>query len=195
MLALQIAIIPLDKRGILIHNINMDKWIHNKLCSRFSQLKSLTALDLGCGEGLNAVGLAKLGAEVTAVDRQVAMIERTRKLANKEKAIIITEVNKIQDFQSDTKYDIVLFTHVLHFIPSENRERIVQKVVDLIKTGGVLIFADLEDDFPVPAECLSLLETSLKDIKTDRFSVKDKPHLGADYPHQHKAFYLIGVKK
>ncbi len=175
--------------------MNMDKWIYDKLSSRFPHFEGLTALDLGCGEGLNAVGLAKLGVEVTAVDRQTAMIERTQKLANKETAIIKTEVIKIQDFQSDTKYDIVLFTHVLHFIPSENRERIVQKVVDLIKTGGVLVFADLEDDFPIPAEYLSLLEASLKDIKTERFSVKDEPHLGADYPHHHKAFYLIGTKQ
>ena len=175
--------------------MNMDKWIYDKLSSRFPHFEGLTALDLGCGEGLNAVGLARLGVEVTAVDRQTAAIERTQKLADKEKAIIITEVTKIQDFQSDTKYDIVLFTHVLHFIPSENRECIIQKVVDLVKTGGVLVFADLEDDFPVPTEYLSLLETSLENIEAEKFSIKDEPHLGVDCPHQHKVFYLIGTKQ
>ncbi|MBR3249039.1 class I SAM-dependent methyltransferase [Candidatus Saccharibacteria bacterium] len=173
----------------------MDKWIYDKLSSRLSHFKGLIALDLGCGEGFNAVGLAKLGIKVTAVDKQATMIERIQELANKEKVTITTEVVEIQDFQPNTRYDIVLFTHVLHFIPSGDREYIIKKVVDLVKTGGLLVFADLEDDFPVLAECLSLLETSLKDIKTERFSVKDEPHLGADYPHHHKAFYLIGIKQ
>ena len=173
----------------------MDKWIYSRLCSRFLHFEGLTTLDLGCGEGFNTIGLAKLGAKVTAVDRQAAMIERTQKLADKEKVTIVTEVAKIQDFQPNTKYDIVLFTHVLHFIPSENRESVVQKAVDSVKTGGVLVFADLEDDFPVSVKCLSLLEASLKDIEIERFSVKDEPHLGANYPHQHRVIYLIGTKK
>ena len=108
---------------------------------------------------------------------------------------IITKVTKIQNFQPNTKYDIVLFTHVLHFIPSENRENVVQKAVDSVKTEGVLVFADIEDDFPVSVKCLSLLEASLKGIETERFSVKDEPHLGANYPHQHKVLYLAGAKK
>ena len=175
--------------------MSMDKWIEDKLHLRLPHLKNLTVLDLGCGEGFNAIGLAKLGTKVTAVDRQAAMIERTQKLADKEKVTIVTKVAKIQDFQPNTKYDIVLFTHVLHFIPSENRENVVQKAVDSVKTGGALVFADLEDDFPVSVKCLSLLEASLKDIETERFSVKDEPHLGANYPHQHKVLYLAGAKR
>ena len=173
----------------------MDKWIYSRLRSRFLHFEGLTALDLGCGEGFNAIGLAKLGAKVTAVDRQAAMIERTQKLADKEKVTIVTEVAKIQDFRPGIRYDIVLFTHVLHFIPSDDRKEIIQKVIDSVKIGGVLVFADLEDDFPVSSECLTTFKTSLKDIEIERFSVKDEPHLGANYPHQHKTLYLAGIKK
>ena len=173
----------------------MDRWIYEKLSSRFSHFDGLTALDLGCGEGFNAVGLAKLGTKVTAIDGQAAMIERTQKLADKEKAVITTKVAKIQDFQPDFIYDIVLFTHVLHFILGKNRKQVIQKAVNLVKAGGVLVFADLEDDFPVSTECLSVFESSLKDIEIERSSVKDEPHLGANYPHRHKTLYLIGAKK
>lgn len=175
--------------------MNMNKWIYDRLCLRFPNFEGLTAIDLGCGEGFNAVGLAKLGVNVTAVDKQAAMIERTQELANKEKVAIITEVSKVQDFKPNTEYDIVLFTHVLHFIPSEDREKYIQKAINLVKTGGTIVFADLEDDLPVSAECLSILETSLKDIEIERFTIEDEPHLGANYLHQHKVFYLIGIKR
>lgn len=186
---------PLDERGLFLHNIDMDKWIHDKLHSRITQIDGLTVLDLGCGEGLNSIGLAKSGTKVTAIDKRPTMIELVQRLANKEKVEITTKVSTIQDFQSEVQYDIVLFTFVLHFLPSEIQVQIVQKALDLVKPGGILVFADLEDNFPVFSECLTVLENSLEGIETERFTVKDKPHRGVDYPHQHKVFYLIGVKK
>ncbi len=172
----------------------MDKWIYDKLCSNLSHLEGLTALDLGCGEGANAVGLAKLNIKTTAIDKQAIMIEKTKKLASKEQIKITTVVSSIQDFQPNTQYDIVLFTHVLHFIHSKNQPDIIQKTIDLVKPGGILVFADLEDVSPVSPNCLSIIKTALNNIKTERFKVKDVPHLGANYPHNHKVFYLIGTK-
>lgn len=145
--------------------------------------------------GINSVGLAKSGVKVTAVDKQTAMIEKVQELARKKRVKIMTQISKIQDFQSNTQYDIVLFTHVLHFIPDDFQPGIIQRIIDLAKPGGIPVFADLEDDSPISLKQLSLLENSLKDIEIERFLVKDKPHLGVNYPHQHKTFYLIGIKK
>ena len=173
----------------------MDKWIYEKLHSRLPRFDGLKILDVGCGEGLNSVELAKLGAKVTAIDKQVTMIEYVRKLVRKEKVEVLTKTTTIQDFQSDIQYDIVLFTFVLHFFSSEVQIQTVQKVLDLVKPGGILVFADLEDNSSVSSECLSVLKDSLEDIDIERFIVKDKPHRGVNYSHQHKVLYLIGTKK
>ena len=173
----------------------MDEWINEKIRSRIPNSKGLNALDLGCGEGLNSLGLAKTGIVTTAVDKQAKMIELVKTLASKEGVEIFTRISTIQNFQSSTQYDIVLFTHVLHFLPRNTQTKIIKKIIGLVKPGGTLVFADIEDNYSVLPEVLLLLEEFLTDIELERFTIKDNPHRGVNYPHQHKVFYLIGVKK
>ena len=56
------------------------------------------------------------------------------------------------------------------------------------------MFANLEDDSPVSQGCLSVFKNSLENVEIERFTVEDKPHREADYPHRHKVLYLMGTK-
>jgi len=42
-------------------------------------------LDLGCGQGRNAIALAKLGYEVTGIDYSIIGIEQLKKVAKEER--------------------------------------------------------------------------------------------------------------
>lgn len=79
-------------------------------------------LDLGCGEGKDAVFFAKCGYSVTAFDISEQGIEKAKKLAEHNK----TEVNFFKAdllcYRPDTEYDIIFSSGALHFLPPAIRK-------------------------------------------------------------------------
>lgn len=62
-------------------------------------------IDCGVGNGLNAVGLAMMGAKVTGIDRSEKMLERTRERAKKEGVEISVAKAKAQEYKTSKKFD------------------------------------------------------------------------------------------
>jgi tellurite methyltransferase len=87
-------------------------------------------LDLGSGEGRNAVFLAKKGFDVTAVDISENGIMKTRKLAETHDVQINTHISDIIEFISKSpKYDAILCMNILQFIDAEK----IRPAIDSIK--------------------------------------------------------------
>lgn len=82
---------PEPKRTIYEDEYNQDHYYWgltpSKLCYKilflFPPVKPLKLLDLGCGEGKDAVFFARNGYQVTAFDIADAGIEKTKRLADK----------------------------------------------------------------------------------------------------------------
>lgn len=95
-------------------------------------------LSLGEGEGRNAVYLASLGYDVTAVDSSEVGLEKARRLAAKKDVNISTITADLGDFQiQPNSWDAIIsiFCHV----PSAIRVPLHQAVVRGLKPGGVLV--------------------------------------------------------
>jgi tellurite methyltransferase len=81
-------------------------------------VRPLKLLDIGCGEGKDAVFFARCGYAVSAFDISDAGIEKLKRLA--EKAHVHVQVFKanIWDYRLSEEYDILFSSGVLHYITS-----------------------------------------------------------------------------
>ncbi len=85
-------------------------------------IKPYRILDIGCGEGKDAVFFAKCGYMVTAFDISEQGIEKAKRLAEYNKVEVGFFKADIFDYRPDEEYDIIFSSGVLHFIPKTERK-------------------------------------------------------------------------
>jgi len=73
-------------------------------------------LDMGCGDGRNALYAAKLGYDVTATDISEAGISKVNRLANESGLIINAYVQDMREFEPVDSYDVVISHGCLHLL-------------------------------------------------------------------------------
>lgn len=113
-----------------------------------------TALDLGAGEGADAIKLALLGYEVDALEVTAAGSEKIETFARKE-GVRVNVVNQcVRDFEPKHKYDIVLCNGLLHYI--SDKESILKKIQNCTKDNGFNMIVLFSDYTPVP-ECHQII--------------------------------------
>lgn len=108
-----------------------------KLTDVISNFSPGKALDLGCGEGRNAMYLAKTNWEVTAVDFSSVALERLARAANEAGVKVDTICSDIFDFlDQDDSYDLIVIANI-H--PSRTlRLELYKKAIKRIGLGGHL---------------------------------------------------------
>ncbi|OEU91979.1 SAM-dependent methyltransferase [Streptomyces abyssalis] len=129
------------------------------------------ALDLGCGEGADAIWLARRGWRVTAVDiSRIALERASRHAADAEVASRIdwVEADLGTGFPSGS-FELVS-AHFLHSEVELPREQILRAAASAVAPGGVLLVVghagwpswehhpDHSVEFPTPDEVLQSLE-------------------------------------
>jgi SAM-dependent methyltransferase len=108
------------------------------------------ALDLACGEGRNALWLARLGWTVTGVDFAAAAIERAHTLSAKEPAAVAARLTwRVADLTTEppepASADLVLISY-LHLPPAEHDAVLTSAAVAVRPAGHlVLVGHDLRN--------------------------------------------------
>ena len=123
----------------------------NKTITEFENLfdKNGVILDVGCGDGKNAVYLARQGFEnIDAFDLSEAAIEKLKRISNKEKLKINAQVKSLQEFNFEKQYDLVLSFGVYHFVPEQEWKSFILKAQQNTKRGGVHIIQMFNDSLP-----------------------------------------------
>jgi tellurite methyltransferase len=94
-------------------------------------------LDLGCGEGRNAVFFAQHGFEVIGLDLSLPGLEKTRRYAGEAGVYVETIHADIVDYELEDTYDIIFSTGTLHYLPPEVRSQRFQSYKDHTSPDGV----------------------------------------------------------
>jgi SAM-dependent methyltransferase len=111
-------------------------WIHRELLGgRPSQV-----LDLGCGPGLYASRLARLGHTCTGIDFSPASIAYARDEAQREGLACTYVQRDIRTTDYGTGFDLVMFIYgELNAFRPEGAEAILRKACGALADGGVLL--------------------------------------------------------
>jgi SAM-dependent methyltransferase len=111
---------------------------NNFLASTIEKIPKGRVLSLGEGEGRNAVFLAGLGYDVTAVDSSDVGLAKAQQLASYRGVTLATVTEDLADFQigtEDWEGIISIFCHV----PPSVRVPLYRRVVNGLKPGGCFV--------------------------------------------------------
>ena len=100
----------------------------------------LKVLDIGCGEGKDAVYMAERGCEVTAFDITESGIRKTKLLAAKKGVEVNAFVADINDFNIDYKFDVIYSTGTIQYLFDDCIEPFFEKIKSMINFGGYVYF-------------------------------------------------------
>ncbi len=113
-------------------------------------------LDLGCGEGRNALYLAECGFEVTAVDISEAGIRKLNALAHEKGLAIRSEVADVRGYRPLDAFDLIVSHGCLHLMERESWERVVPRIKSHTQPGGTNILVVFTDTIPPPDDMSDL---------------------------------------
>ena len=97
-----------------------------------------TALDLGCGQGRNAIWLASRGHTVTALDLSPVAIRQARSIAaERDVDVAFAAVDLTQWSPAGRTWDLVLLAYIQ--LPDEVRRRVHTAAQEAVARGGRLV--------------------------------------------------------
>ena len=112
-----------------------------------ADLERGTALDLGCGQGRNALWLARRGFTVTGFDLSPVAIEQARGIAADEGLDVRYDAVNLMEWEPDGQvWDLVLLAYI--HLPEDMRRAVHAAAARAVSPGGrIVVIAHHLDNF------------------------------------------------
>jgi 2-polyprenyl-6-hydroxyphenyl methylase/3-demethylubiquinone-9 3-methyltransferase len=142
-----------DPRGKMapLHKFNPVRvgYIRDQACARFGRdakrldsLRGLAILDIGCGGGILAEPLARLGAAMTAIDPSDTNIAAAQQHAEQSELAIDYRCTTAEELaEQGARFDLVLAMEVVEHVADVSL--FVKSCAEMVKPGGLMIAATL----------------------------------------------------
>lgn len=101
-----------------------------------------TVLDVGCGQGRDALWLAKAGHKVVGIDPSSVGIAQLQEIATKQGLAITAVVADLENFQAAEDFDCVLFDRTLHMLDEGPRLSGFKRLLETVKPAGCVVVVD-----------------------------------------------------
>lgn len=106
-------------------------------------------LDLGMGDGCNALWLARRGFDVVGVDVCATSVSEARQVAERQGLSLKTYVADIREFYiAPQSYTLIMALAVLHFLRPEEARELARRIKAGLRPGGVVIASVFTIDDP-----------------------------------------------
>jgi 2-polyprenyl-6-hydroxyphenyl methylase / 3-demethylubiquinone-9 3-methyltransferase len=106
-------------------------------------LQGQKVIDIGCGGGILTEAMAKIGAQVTGIDKSNALIEIAKKHAEENQLSIKYSLTDAESFAKNHRqsFDIVCCMELLEHVPDPSS--LIQACSDLAKPGASIFFSTI----------------------------------------------------
>ena len=166
--------------------------------------KGVKVLDIGCGEGKDAVFMAKQGYEVYAFDITENGIAKTKRMAKENGVEINAFIAEVNDFSIDETFDIIYSTGTIQYLDDDRIDEFFEKVKRMTKPQGINWFNVFVDKpfIPLPPDWdvgekmwpTAKLFTYYPDWKFERIDEKIFECHSGGTPHIHCMDVLVARK-
>ncbi|HEY8596216.1 MAG TPA: class I SAM-dependent methyltransferase [Devosiaceae bacterium] len=99
-------------------------------------------LDVGCGQGRDALFIARRGHRVVGMDISPNGIRDLAAAAKRENLAIEAVVADLTTYTPEGAFDIVLADRTLHMLPRTDRLTVLARLLDHVAANGWLLIAD-----------------------------------------------------
>ena len=120
---------------------------NGRLVAEVADLAPGRALDVGCGEGADAIWLASRGWTVTAIDISEVAVSRAREAAERAGAAVEWVCGDVLEAPFPARsFDVVSMQYPA--LPKAAGEAGVRRLLDTVRLGGLLlaVYHDLDDE-------------------------------------------------
>jgi SAM-dependent methyltransferase len=108
----------------------------------------LRVLDIGCGQGRDAIFIGRAGHSVVGVDMSPSGIRDLNAASEKEGLDIVGIVADITTFEPDEMFDVVLVDRTLHMLQTTDRLKVLCRLLDHVDPAGWCLIADERKNIP-----------------------------------------------
>jgi len=105
-------------------------------------------LDVGCGQGRDALFIARLGHSVTAIDLSPSGISDLQSDADEEGLAILAEVADVREYKPRKRFGIIVVDRTLHMLNEGERSAVLGNLLELSKPGTHILIADERSNLP-----------------------------------------------
>lgn len=99
-------------------------------------------LDVGCGQGRDALFIGRIGHSVVGVDMSAHGVRDMLAAAKDENLAITGDVADITTYTPSGMFDVVLIDRTLHMLPKAAQRDVLTKLIGHVTPNGWLLIAD-----------------------------------------------------